>query len=323
MKQISAEKLLRAIERNAFKGIDLKAIVAKAVREERLEQIERMLAENSYGRTALWLSDQFWTADRELILIEEPHPLLLEGTTLRDQQATGLSDEDYAEAEWLMQTAWMCHSLYRHMPFDLNLIADGLTYSDDLDANWRYQNKALVTWIRETRHRHVAAWLMQVMLDVEFAYARANDLAVNDYYALNCDDSFFDIQNAEQCEMLISKCFEAMEEMEQHHQQGLDMGLTVEQIRVCNALWEYVPHNYTNDIVGCSREFCAEAAKLLPKEPYIKSDKGASAYIRKAFKHLHPIADRWQLEFDEKNPANLEAAYLQAWLYSKYFGEYK
>ena len=71
-------KFLEAIQRNAFKDIDLTQLLTMDEDQQRiftLEQMERMLSmPNVY--TAEWLSDQFWTADKELIMMYDPHPWL-------------------------------------------------------------------------------------------------------------------------------------------------------------------------------------------------------------------------------------------------------
>ena len=78
MKQIPTPKeLLELIKSSLFKDIDIECVLSMTSAQLdtfTLEQQERLLAAQRHGMLASWLSDLFWTADKEAILITTPHP---------------------------------------------------------------------------------------------------------------------------------------------------------------------------------------------------------------------------------------------------------
>ena len=78
MKQIPTPKeLLELIKSSLFKDIDIECVLAMTSAQLdtfTLEQEERLLAAQPHGRLVSWLSDLFWTADKEPTLITDPHP---------------------------------------------------------------------------------------------------------------------------------------------------------------------------------------------------------------------------------------------------------
>lgn len=323
MKTITAEELLRAIEHNVFEGVDLQAIASVDDEDEqrrlRLEQVERLFDTQPNGLWAMWLSDQFYTADRELVLIKDPHPFLYDETMNRDQADTNLNDTDYKTMEWLADTAYLCHQLYSHEPFATDVFLGVEECALNPRDNFLYTNKTLVDWIRTTPYRRVAALTLRVMLDVECDRAIVSNQAVQDFYANECYRDNWHVENVEECEDFIKRSLNGIDEMYRHHEQGLSMGLTDEQIRVTDALWEYVPHNYIEEYVACAREFCEMADRMLPRRPYIKSENGVRKYQRETMEALKKIADRYEIDFEPYNPSSLAASYTATWLYDKYY----
>jgi hypothetical protein len=322
MTKITAKGLLKAIERNVFPGIDLTAIALGTEDEQRvsrLEQAERLFGTDTGENWALWLSDQFYTSDRELIMIEDPHPFLYDSVTRRDPEETDLDETEYQVMEWVEDLAYFCHELYTHEPYATDYFI-GVKHSarGTRDAFY-YSNKPLVDWIRTTTYRRIAALTLRAMLDVECDKAMVTNQAVQDYYANECYHLSWDVDKVDECETFITRCLDGMDEMYRHHERGLALGLTEEQIRVADALWEYVPHNYTDDTVACAREFCLEAERLMPKRPYIKSENGVRQYQREAMEALKKIADRYEIDFEPYKPSSLAASYTAVWLYDKYY----
>ncbi len=315
--EMTAEKLLRRIEDVLFKDMNLSRQVAsldaEGRRELMLRETDRLLQGSIYGDEAAWLSDQFWTFDSELQLRMDDHPLLASATEPWEQEATGLGDDDYQEALWLIATARLCHDLTTHTAFEQRIVDDRLSGED-----FSYGQEPLLKWLRETPYRRIAVLVARIMLDTEADRAMATNQAVQDYYAYACYRETLDLRDVSDCEDHLTKWLGAMEEMRQHHERGLEKGLTEEEIRVADALWESVPHDFADDVVGCARAFCQQAEALLPERPYIASEKGCQQYIQKTLPVLHEIADRWEMVFDEHDAANLAASYTAAWLQDKY-----
>ncbi len=298
-----------------FEGVDLHAMASGSedeLRENRLEQAERLLGVEYNGMWAMWLSDQFWTSDRELVMISDPHPFLYDAITNRD-------DEEYQTMEWVVDTAYLCHQLYTHEPINTDVFLGVEECGGDMRSDFEFTNKPLVEWIRTTKYRRVAALVARIMLDVECDKAIVSNQAVQDYYANECYRERLDVQQLDECEDFIRRSLEGIDEMYRHHEQGLSLGLSEEQIRVTDALWEYVPHDYLDDYVACAREFCEVAERMLPSRPYIKSENGVRQYQRETMAELEKIAERYELDFEPYNPSSLAASYTATWLYDKYY----
>lgn len=221
--------------------------------------------------------------------------------------------------EWVADTAYMCHQLYTHETLLTDVFLGVESCSERTDDCYVYTNKPLVEWIRTTKYRRVAALVARVMLDIECDKAVVSNQAVQDYYANECYRDRLDVQNLDECEDFIKRCLNAMDEMYSHHEKGVSLGLSEEQIRVTDALWEYVPHNYLDDYVACAREFCEVAERMLPPRPYIKSENGVRQYQRDTLDELKKIADRYEIDFEPYNASSLAASYTATWLYDKYY----
>ena len=255
------------------------------------------------------------------MLIKDPHPFLFDETMNRDLEDTDLSEADYQTMEWLVDTAYLCHQLYSHEPFVTDAFLGVEMCDQEARNNFLFTNKPLVDWIRTTKYRRIAALTLRVMLDVECDNAIVSNQAVQDFYANECYRDHWDVQNVDECEDFITRTLKGIDEMYRHHEQGLSMGLTDEQIRVTDALWEYVPHNYIVEYVDCAREFCEVAERMLPQRPYIKSENGVRQYQRETMEALKKIADRYEIDFEPYNPSSLAASYTAVWLYDKYYKE--
>ena len=156
MKQIPTPKeLLELIKSSLFKEIDIECVLTMSSTQKDtflLEQQERLLAAQRHGMLASWLSDLFWTADKEAILITTPHPWLEEGYELKDpKDMSDLNCNEYELAEWILNLAALSHDLIVHANFPLDILEDGLDgyYKDDKD-NFSYAHKPLIEWIRST-----------------------------------------------------------------------------------------------------------------------------------------------------------------------------
>ena len=155
MSKITPKQQLEAITSQAFKDVDLSPVLSLKGDELRtftLEQMERLRAwPRCLG--ALWLSDQFWTADRILTPRSADHPWIAIDCEMWDrEQLSDLTDDEYRIAKWIVQLALLSHDLYSHEPFDTNQLGDNLqgrfTETELYQDSFRYDNKPLVEWIR-------------------------------------------------------------------------------------------------------------------------------------------------------------------------------
>jgi len=149
MKQtMTASELLAQIERKYFRGARLtKASLLEGDerRAYRLAQVERLLTKKNAGALwAMYLSDEFWTADEGRKPMHEDDPLM----TLAGQQT--LTDREMNRLRLILEIAGLCHDLSLHFTFDLKE-AFGIRKND-----FWVSNKQLVEWLTTTEYEHVA-----------------------------------------------------------------------------------------------------------------------------------------------------------------------
>ena len=86
--------------------------------EERVEfikkNVNRLLGNDI---NAMWIGDQFWTADKDRIIIYG-----VENHFFDADELAKLTETEQAEVEFLKDFAGLCHDLSLHYPFDNSLI---------------------------------------------------------------------------------------------------------------------------------------------------------------------------------------------------------
>ena len=327
MSNMTPTQFLEHIKKNAFKDIDLAPVTTlqgDKLRTFTLEQLERLRGWMPDANAALWLSDQFWTSDRNLTMRTNPHPWLAFEWEMKDrEQMPDLSDDEYTIACWIEQLALLSHDLYCHEPFDVEQLSDGLqgrfTQTELYEDSFRYDNKPLVEWIKTTPYRRIAAMVCYTMVDQETDWAVQNNQAVQDYYAMECWRDFGDWGKLEDCEDFINRSLTAMQKIEEHYQKGHAEGLSDEEIRVLDIMFGFAPHNYCPDDYPAVRDICAAAQKHLPQAPYIKSEQGQRVYGNAVFADLEKIFAQYNMTWDPSDPTDLTMGYLDAWVYDKYY----
>ena len=319
-------KFLEAIQRNAFKDIDLTQLLTMDQDHQRdftLEQMERMLSmPNVY--TAEWLSDQFWTADKELIMMYDPHPWLEnEYEMKKPEEMSDLSGDEYELAKWIVKLALFSHNLVvTHMPFPLDMLKYGL--EDPIlseDEQFHYGNTALVRWIRTTPYRRVAALVCYQVLDTETDWAIRSNQAVQDFYALECWHYKCDWRELDKCEEFTKNALDGMQQIKEHYEKAHQAGLNDEEIRVLDALVGFAPHDILEDDFPFVRDVCEAAEKHLPSKPYITSEQGLRQYAKAVFDDLKQIFAKYEVPFDPSDLTDLTPGYLDKWVYDKYYDE--
>ena len=143
----TAKEVLAQIERRYFKGAGLAKASTLEGDERRtyvLAQAERLLTtEHGSSPLAMWLSDEFWTADEGRKPMFEDNPLL----SLKEQQT--LTDKEMARLRMILEIAGLCHDLSLHFLFDLKE-AFGIK-----NIFW-VSNKQLVEWLSTTEYERIA-----------------------------------------------------------------------------------------------------------------------------------------------------------------------
>lgn len=148
MNKKTARETLAQIEKDFFKGAGLdkaSRLEGDERREYRLAQVERLLTEkHGYASLAMYLSDEFWTADEGRKQPKNPNPLM----TLTDQQT--LTEKEMSRLRLILEVAGLCHDLSLHFTFDLKE-SFGIREKD-----FWVSNKQLVEWLTTTEYEQIA-----------------------------------------------------------------------------------------------------------------------------------------------------------------------
>jgi len=158
---MTASELLALIERKYFSG----ARLARASRLEgeerrayRLAQVERLLTKGSkYTPWAMYLSDDFWTAEEGRKPMYEDNPLL----SIKGQQT--LTENEMKRLRLIIEIAGLCHDLTLHFTFNLQEafgIKNRHPYGYD---DFFVSNKKLMEWITTTEYEQIAVHTAYIM----------------------------------------------------------------------------------------------------------------------------------------------------------------
>jgi hypothetical protein len=327
-KTTTPKELLEVIVRNLFKDTDLSRVprmTADELPTFTLEQEERLLAMTANGLSVAWLSDRFWTADKELILMFDPHPWMENEYMLKAREdMPDLTDDEYALASWISKLAALSHALFVHTYFPLDLLEEGLEWKHASDEeNFSYSHGRLIDWICLTPYRRVAAMVCYLVLDTETNRAIQTNQAVQDFYAMECWYDRPDWQKVDECETFITKALDGMRQIDEHYEKGLEAGLNDDEIRVLDALYGFAPHEYFEEDFPRVRDICQAAEELLPDKPYVKSEKGEREYAVRMHKRIGEIYAKYDMHYDPSDVRDLTPGYLDSWIYDKYYGTKK
>jgi hypothetical protein len=234
-----------------------------------------------------------------------------------------LYQEDSALAKWYIELADFGFALISHMPTDLDYIEPGLAqHPDDAELDYTIDNERLMKWLRETPYRRLAVMTARIMLDREYERVVAHFDAVQDYYAEHCTTDLGKyLKNTEMCDKYVSDVLQCIQTVYAHQQHGRELGLNDDGMRVVDALWGWMPHDYDEDCVAAAREICQAVEASLPGPTVIRSRNGFVAYSKPVMKQLEAIAKKHDVDIDLTDKYNITMGYLTEWLYAKYMGK--
>ena len=142
------------IEKKYFRGAGLdkaRRLEGEERRAYKLAQVEQLLTKKGAGGPwAVYLSDDFWTADEGRKPMYEDSPLM----TLAGQQT--LTDRERSRLKLIMEIAGLCHDLSLHFTFDLT---DAFGIKNDNMygfSDFSVSNKHLVEWLTTTEYEKIA-----------------------------------------------------------------------------------------------------------------------------------------------------------------------
>jgi len=248
---MTASQLLAMIERKYFRGARLaqaSLLEGEERRAYRLAQVERLLNEDSkYTSWAVYLSDEFWTADEGRRLIKKPHPLL----SVEGQQT--LTADEMKRLLLIVEIAGLCHDLTLHFTFDLKE-AFGF-------RNQRFwvTNRRLVEWLRAMEYEQIAvhtAYTLKRHVNIE--YERNGYLPAQDKLAeLYSSEHHCRVDKPTLTEMpprdYVQVILDALQQIERHWRQGIRRKLNPELIMLHDEIYGVVPYQFSRSVLKAAQ----------------------------------------------------------------------
>ena len=254
----TARETLAQIEKDFFKGAGLdKASQLKGEerRAYKLSQVERLLTEkHGYASLAMYLSDEFWTADEGRKQLKNPNPLM----TLTDQQT--LTDKEMARLRLILEIAGLCHDLSLHFTFDLD-DAFGIKSKTFLGySDFSVSNKQLVDWLNTTEYEQIAMHTAYTMK--KFA------IGVYEYgHYLPAQDELAELFSSEYNELVrqpdstkipprgyVKTILDALLRIERHWQRGRRLKLSPDLVILHDEIYGVVPRQFDKGVLKAAQE---------------------------------------------------------------------
>ena len=230
----TAREMLAWIEKKFFKGAGLaKASLLKGDerRAYKLAQVERLLTDR-YGNPlmALYLSDQFWTADEGRV------PMPWEHTTPIPKP----------------EIAGLCHDLGLHFTFDLK---EAFGVKND----WWVSNKQLVEWLTTTPYEQIAmhtAYIMRKFAIGVYEYGHYQpaqdamaELFSSEYHELVREPNHTEMPPRAYVKTIIDELLR----IERHWQRGRRLKLRPDLIILHDEIYGMVPRQFDKGVLEAAQ----------------------------------------------------------------------
>lgn len=259
---ITAKEALAQIEKRYFKGTGL-AKASKLEGDERrafvLAQVERLLTEkHGASPLAMWLSDEFWTADegRKPMPWEDISPQVESGyrtnplLSLKEQQT--LTDREMARLRLILDVAGLCHDLALHYLFDLK-------EAFGIKNNWWVSNKQLVEWLSTTEYERIAmhtAYILKKHATAVYAlahYQPAQDamaeLFSGEYYELIREPNYTKMPPRGYVKTIVDE----LQQIERHWQRGRKLKLRPDLVMLHDEIYGVVPLRFDKVVLAAAQ----------------------------------------------------------------------
>lgn len=270
--QDTIERFYNRIEKTCFQGQNLRKVITMDESERReylLAQTERLLSERPRAQVAVWLSDQFWTADEGRIPMSGYNPLLDPGAR------TMMDDEQRMLCAFLLDISGLCHDLFCHFPFDLSVL--GIETSDE---DFYASNAALVDWLLAGRYPHIGAHVAHTMKKCTLALVTPRYQPAQDYLAEMRGQSFgilgvSDVKEGDET-LFVTEMLDGLRLLDNHLSEGFDMGLKLEEIIYHDELMGrlFDADGYIDWLVPLARELYQTAEEMYRKLDICVPDLG-------------------------------------------------
>ena len=248
----TASELLAQIKKACFKGVNLaKASVLEG--EERrtfvLSQVERLLTpKKGYELPALWLSDEFWTAD------EGRAPMYKDDPLMTPQGLKTLTDKERGQLELIKEIAGLCHDLSLHFRFDLKE-AFGFR-----SRRWWVSNKRLVEWLSATPYEHIAMHVAYILKKrATRAYAHGHYQPAQDALAELFSSEYGELVREPGSTKIPPRAYvktiiDELQRIERHRLRGRSLGLVPQVVFLHDEIHGLVPRQFDKGVLQAAKE---------------------------------------------------------------------
>jgi hypothetical protein len=248
---MTASQLLAQIERKYFRGAGLakaSLLEGEERRTYRLTQVERLLtAGNRYTPWAMYLSDEFWTADEGRRPMYEDDPLL----SIEGQQT--LTDKEMKRLRLIVEIAGLCHDLTLHFTFDLKE-AFGIRNKD-----FWVTNRRLVEWLTTTEYEQIAmhtAYIMKKEAINAYAYGHyqpaQDDLA--ELYSMEYHELVREPYNTNMPPRgYVKTILDAILRIERHWKRGMRLKLRPDLIMLHDEIYGVIPLRFDRGVLEAAQ----------------------------------------------------------------------
>ena len=261
-------------------------------RIETLEELDHNLGEDTFDMTRYWAkTDMEVLAWKLLAHIPFNPDILLKGTREKDDTPQELPDY-YKEEQWER-------------------------YGNLFDAD----NTALRDWLLSTSLENVAAYTCYLVRH------RVVDKITNyydpaqDFYADHWHD-FDDFTHGKMSgHAFVESFFAQVDEVNAHVSDGLQQGLTMDEIVLHDCIWGLMPNHYDPDMVTAARDMLSEAARKLPDRPYIWSEQGNKEFTPYMLKFAVQKLKDFGVDIGYPDHYSIEQGYLLDYFSRMYWRE--
>lgn len=243
----TASEILAQIEKECFKGVNLKkacGLKGEERRTFRLAQVNRLLVKPEY---AMWLSDSFWTAEEGRNVMYEDDPLT------SPQGLKTLTKEEKERLKLIMEIAGLCHDIGLHFKFDLKK-AFGIR------NDFLVTNKQLVEWLQTTEYEHIAMHTAYIVrkhaIDIFYYsfYQPAQDamarLYSSEYGCLIGEPEITKMPPRAYVKAIIDELLR----IERHWKRGRRLKLNPEVVMLHDEIYGFVPDKFSKGIIEAAQK---------------------------------------------------------------------
>ena len=142
-----------------------------------------------------------------------------------------------------------------------------------------------------------------------------------DFYADHWHD-FDDFTNGKMSgHAFVESFFAQVDEVNAHVSDGLQQGLTMDEIVLHDCIWGLMPNHYDPDMVTAARDMLSEAARKLPDRPYIWSEQGNKEFTPYMLKYAVQKLKDFGVDIGYPDHYSIEQGYLLDYFSRMYWRE--